>query len=73
MCKEGFIVPKGTSYEELKERKQIIKDLYSQWSIANPEKKVWNKSLKAYINVKYLSITDFEIPTASNICADWYD
>ena len=23
--------------------------------------------------VKYLSITDFEIPTASKICADWYD
>lgn len=58
MCKDGIFIPIGNSYEELKERKQVIKDLYSQWVLANPDKKVWNKSLRSYINVKYLSITE---------------
>ena len=38
--------------------RQIIKDFYAQWIAAHPEKRVWNKSLKAYIYVKFQSINE---------------
>ena len=36
----------------------MIKDFYAEWIAAHPEKRVWNKSLKAYINVKFHSINE---------------
>ena len=35
-------IPQGTSREDNKARKQIIKNFYASWIAANPEKKVWN-------------------------------
>ena len=51
-------IPKGNSREDIKNRKQIIKDFYATWIAEHPEKIVWNKSLKAEIHIKYLSINE---------------
>ena len=51
-------VPKGTSREDIKLRRQIIKDFYASWCAGHPDKKVWNQSLKAYIHVKFQSINE---------------
>ena len=51
-------IPKGSSPEDLKVRKRIIADFYAQWNAEHPDKKVWNKSLNAYIYVKYQSLNE---------------
>ena len=51
-------IPKGTSPEDLKARKKIIADYYANWCAEHPDKKVWNKSLNAYIHVKYQSLNE---------------
>lgn len=48
-------IPRGNTREDNKARRQIIKDFYATWIAKNPEKKVWNKSLKAFICVKFRS------------------
>ena len=54
----GIDIPQGDSCEDIKKRKQIIKDFYAVWNAAHPDKKVWNKSLQDYIYVKYQSINE---------------
>ena len=56
MC--AMEIPQGNTREDIKARRQIIKDFYAQWIAAHPEKRVWNKSLKAYIYVKFQSISE---------------
>jgi hypothetical protein len=51
-------IPRGNSREDIKARKQIIKDFYAAWIAEHPDKKVYNKSLKADIHVKFLSINE---------------
>ena len=51
-------IPKGSSAEDVKARKKLIGDFYSKWCAENPAKRIWNKSLKAYIHVKYHSINE---------------
>ena len=51
-------IPIGTSKEDTKARRQIIKDFYAQWNAEHPDKKVWNKSLKTYIYIKNSSINE---------------
>ena len=51
-------IPEGNSREEIKTRRQIIKEFYANWIAQHPDKKVWNESLKAYIYVKYQSINE---------------
>ena len=51
-------VPKGTSREDIKLRRQMIKDFYASWCAEHPDKRVWNQSLKAYIHVKFQSINE---------------
>ena len=51
-------IPKGKEREDIKIRRQIIKDFYADWIAHHPDKKVWNNTLKAYIHVKYLSINE---------------
>ena len=46
-------IPKGNGREDIKVRKQLINSFYASWNAKNPGKKVWNKSLQAYIHVKY--------------------
>ena len=51
-------IPRGNSREDIKARRQIIKDYYASWCAAHPDKKVWNQSLKAYIHIKFQSINE---------------
>ena len=51
-------IPRGNSREDIKARRQIIKDFYANWIAQHPDKKVWNKSLKAFIHVKFQSINE---------------
>lgn len=51
-------IPAGSSKENLKAREQIISKIYRDWTIAHPDKKVYNHSLKDYIHIRYISITE---------------
>ena len=51
-------IPRGNSREDIKTRKQIINDFYVAWIEEHPDKRVWNKSLRAYIYVKFQSINE---------------
>ena len=51
-------IPKGTSREDIKFRRQIIKDFYASWCAEHKDKKVWNQSLQAFIHVKFQSINE---------------
>lgn len=51
-------IPQGTTREDNKARKQIIKNFYANWIAEHPEKRVWNNSLKSFIYVKGQSINE---------------
>lgn len=53
-----IIIPQGNTPEDIKTRKKIISNFYAKWIAAHPDKKIWNKSLQAYIHVKYISINE---------------
>ena len=48
----------GDTNEDKKQRKQFIKDFYRLWEIKNPSKKIFNKSLNDFINVRYISVDE---------------
>jgi hypothetical protein len=48
----------GGTKEDKKQRKQFIIDFYGKWIIANPKKRLYNKSLKAFIEVRFLSLEE---------------
>ena len=48
----------GDTKEDKKQRKQFIKDFYQHWESINPTKKVFNKSLNDFINVRYISVDE---------------
>ena len=56
LSKEGL--PVGDTKEDKKQRKRFIKDFYRYWETHNPEKRIFNKSLKDYINVRYISVDE---------------
>lgn len=51
-------IPLGRTKKEIIIREQVIKDFYRNWIADNPEKKIWNKNLQAFILVKYISINE---------------
>jgi len=51
-------LPKDSSTEAKKERKNFIIDFYSQWIAVNSTKQIFNKSLNDFINVRFLSIQE---------------
>jgi len=51
-------IPKGSSRDDNKARKQIIKDFYASWIADHPDKKIRNNSLKTDIYVKFKSINE---------------
>ena len=51
-------IPFENSKENFKIREEIISQVYSRWIEENPDKRVYNRSLKDYINIRYLSITE---------------
>ena len=58
MPKNSIEIPIGTTLEEVKVRKKIIRDFYATWNAANPTKQVYNANLKEFINIRYLSINE---------------
>lgn len=53
-----MIIPLGNNKEDFKIREEIIAQVYRRWIEKNPDKRVYNRSLKDFINVRYLSITE---------------
>jgi hypothetical protein len=59
-------IPLGRTKEDIKARERLIKDFYAQWIAEHPDKKVWNRSLGAFIHVKFLSINETYEKAARN-------
>ncbi|GHV13193.1 hypothetical protein FACS1894162_9080 [Bacteroidia bacterium] len=51
-------LPKEDSIEAKKIRKQFIINYYANWIAVNTTKQIYNKSLKEFINVRFLSIQE---------------
>ena len=51
-------IPQGRTKEEILHREKFIKDFYANWNAANPEKRIYNTNLQAFIYVKFLSIQE---------------
>ena len=48
----------GDTKEDKKQRKQFIKNFYQHWETINQTKKVFNKSLNDFINVRFISVDE---------------
>lgn len=55
---DGAEIPKGHSKEDNNVRKKMIKDFYAHWISKNPEKRIWNHALQAFIYVKGKSMNE---------------
>jgi len=51
-------VPADDTKEAKKQRKQFIEDFYRLWESINPSKKIFNKSLNDFINVRHISVKE---------------
>lgn len=51
-------IPRDNNKEDCEQRKEIISQVYRKWTVDHPEKRVYNDSLKGYIHIRYLSITE---------------
>ena len=54
--KNGIAI--GDTKEDKKQRKQFIKNFYQHWETINQTKKIFNKSLNDFINVRYISVDE---------------
>jgi hypothetical protein len=48
----------GNTKEDKKQRKRFILDFYKIWETENPQKHIFNKSLKDFVNVKHISVKE---------------
>jgi len=48
----------GDTTEDKKQRKRFITDFYKMWEAENPQKQIFNKSLKDFVNVKHISVKE---------------
>jgi len=51
-------IPQGRTKEEIQQREKVIKNFYVNWNAANPEKRIYNTNLQAFIYVKFLSFQE---------------
>ena len=51
-------IPQGNSAEEIIIRRGIISNYYRGWKEANPQLRRYNLSLREYINIRFVSITE---------------
>lgn len=56
--KKQLEIPVGNSVEEINLRKKIILDFYREWKQQNPTQRKYNVSLKEYVNIRNVSITE---------------
>jgi len=54
--KKGIAI--GNTTEDKKQRKRFIMDFYKMWETENPQKQVFNKSLKDFVNVRHISVKE---------------
>jgi len=54
--KNGIAI--GDTNEDKKQRKRFIMDFYKIWETGNPQKRIFNKSLNDFINVRYVSVDE---------------
>jgi hypothetical protein len=57
MCTQ-LEIPQGRTKEEIQQREKFIKDFYANWNATNPEKRIYNTHLHAFIYVRFLSIQE---------------
>ena len=48
----------GDTTEDKKQRKRFIASFYKMWETENPEKRVFNRSLKDFVYVKHISVKE---------------
>ena len=48
----------GDTTEDKKQRKRFIMSFYKMWETENPQKQIFNKSLKDFVNVKHISVKE---------------
>ena len=58
MNNEIINVPQGNEKEDLLTRRNIIANFYREWKEKNPLQKKYNVSLKDFINIRFVSITE---------------
>jgi hypothetical protein len=58
MPKNKLNLPEDDSVEAKKEHKKFIIDFYANWIAVNTTKQIYNKSLKDFISVRFLSIQE---------------
>ena len=51
-------IPQGNSPNEIERRRNIISSFYHEWKEKNPSQRRYNLSLKEYINIRFVSITE---------------
>ena len=51
-------IPSGDSLEDVVKRRSIISNFYREWKEKNPLQRRFNLSLKEYINIRFVSITE---------------
>ena len=51
-------IPLGSSAEDIIIRRRIISNYYREWKEANPQLRRYNLSLREYINIRFVSITE---------------
>lgn len=53
-----MIIPTGNALEDIIARKRLISIFYREWKLSNPSQRRYNLSLKEYINIRFVSITE---------------
>ena len=51
-------IPTGDTPEDVVKRRNIISNFYREWKMKNPLQRRFNLSLKEYINIRFVSITE---------------
>ena len=51
-------IPSGDTPEDVVKRRSIISNFYREWKAKNPLQRRFNLSLKEYINIRFVSITE---------------
>lgn len=55
---ERLEIPHGNERADVEARRQIISKFYHDWKEANPSLRRYNISLKEFINIRFVSITE---------------
>ena len=62
-------VPTGDTPEDTEIRRRIISKFYHNWKLRNPSLRRFNLSLKEYINIRFISITETCAHASKNYCS----